>query len=107
MNQHGLANSNSLSGNTDLGSRVSIATTGGEGAERIYLMKIRLEWFMEDQRQLALKNARVLEGIFRHEMIFDEKGQQVQHNGATEYVNPGSYYRRGKAPLFNRPRGLK
>jgi len=106
LNQHGLANSQSLSGNTDLGSRVSIATTGGEGAERLYLMKIKLEWFQEDQTNLAKANARVLESIFRNEQIFDEKGQMTGTGGSTVYVNENSSFR-GNRALFNRNRRLK
>lgn len=65
----GLADPVSKSGNTDLGSRVSIvagADIGADGAEqRLYLMKIKQEWFDEDQRGLEERNeetARSLRG---------------------------------------------
>lgn len=71
LNQHGLGNTVDSSGNTDLGSRVSIGTTGPDGGERLYLMKIKLEWFHEDQLAIHQRNKSILETIFRDEFIFD------------------------------------
>lgn len=71
LNQHGPATAREASGNTDLGSRVSVGTTGPDGGERLYLMKIKLEWFHEDQLAIHHKNKSILESIFRDEFIFD------------------------------------
>ena len=110
LNQHGFANSLDDSGNTDLGSRVSIATTGGEGASRLYLMKIRLEWFQEDQLSIHNVNKRILETIFRDEFIFDpEQGQGAAPQGRRD---PNTYFHdsnqfagnAGRRALFNRGR---
>lgn len=63
LNNFGLADDASKSGNTDLGSRVSIsagADLGQDGTEqRLYLMKIRQEWWEEDQRQLEARNEQI------------------------------------------------
>lgn len=53
----------SKSGNTDMGSRVSIVATrdtGDDGKEqRLYLMKIPLEFWKQDQKALESKNEQV------------------------------------------------
>lgn len=51
INNFSLATSSEMSGNTDMGSRVSIVVGKNEdgSALRAYLMKIRNEWFAEDQ----------------------------------------------------------
>lgn len=59
LNNHGLANSYDVDGNTDMGTRVSVATgDGSEGAQnpRLYLMKIRRELWEEDERAVAEKH---------------------------------------------------
>lgn len=52
-------------GNTDLGTRVSLHGGRGENgqAERLYLMEIKREWWLEDQRVLADRNERVAHAI--------------------------------------------
>jgi hypothetical protein len=59
----GLADDVSKSGNTDMGSRISrIAgdTLGEDGREqRLYLMKIRQEWWEHDQSLLAERNEQI------------------------------------------------
>jgi hypothetical protein len=63
LNQRGVATSGDISGNTDLGSRVSVIDPSGKsptgGAARLYLMKIKSEWYEEDQKLLADRNAQV------------------------------------------------
>jgi len=51
INSFSLGTASDLSGNTDMGSRVSIVVGKNEDgtALRAYLMKIRNEWFVEDQ----------------------------------------------------------
>lgn len=63
----GLANDPRESGNTDMGSRVSViagSDTGEDGREqRLYLMKIKEEWWQEDQELLAQRNEQVAAAI--------------------------------------------
>lgn len=59
LNHGGLANSYDVDGNTDMGSRVSVATgDGSEGSQapRLYLMKIRKELWEEDEAAVADKH---------------------------------------------------
>ena len=51
VNSFSLGTASDLSGNTDMGSRVSVVVGKNEDgtALRAYLMKIRNEWFVEDQ----------------------------------------------------------
>jgi|CryBogDrversion2_7_1035282.scaffolds.fasta_scaffold12597_3 hypothetical protein len=59
----GLADDASKNGNTDMGSRVSLVAgsdTGEDGKEqRLYLMKIPLEYWEEDQQALESKNEQI------------------------------------------------
>jgi hypothetical protein len=58
----GLADDASATGNTDMGTRVSIVAGGEDGqgqAERLYLMKIKEEWWLADQEVLADRNEQV------------------------------------------------
>jgi hypothetical protein len=59
LNHGGLANSYDVDGNTDMGTRVSVATgDGSEGPQnsRLYLMKIRNEHWEEDEADVAKKH---------------------------------------------------
>lgn len=59
----GLADDASKSGNTDMGSRVSVsagAELGTDGSEqRLYLMKIKQEWWEADQAALENRNEQI------------------------------------------------
>ena len=92
----GMASDHSLSGNTDLGTRVSmvgsLAGTHG-GPERAYLMKLRQEWRDEDRKVIDDRNAAILGGIFKDEKIYTV-------DGAVREKNPLEYVR---TALFNRP----
>ena len=93
--QTGLAQDKSVSGNTDLGTRVSmIGSLAGPtgGPERAYLMKIRQEWRDEDRASVDALNARILGSIFKGETIYGENG--ARERTGLEYV---------KTALFNRP----
>ena len=62
----GFADSSDVSGSTDLGSRVSVVAgneTENNQAVRLYLMKIREAWWLEDQAALAERNDTVIEAI--------------------------------------------
>ena len=58
-----LADDASRSGSTDLGSRVSVVAGDADpekgNVERLYLMKIRQEWWEQDQQALEAKNERI------------------------------------------------
>ena len=59
----GLADSATADGNTDLGSRVSVSAGNDVGPDneqqRLYLMKIKQEWWEEDQALLAAGNEQI------------------------------------------------
>lgn len=94
--QTGLANDKSISGNTDLGTRVSmIGSLDGPlgGPERAYLMKLRQEWRDEDRKVIDDRNAAIVGSIFKDEKIYGPEGSQ-REKGSLEYV---------RTALFNRP----
>lgn len=67
LNQTNPANSADSSGNTDLGTQVSIlGNKSGENGEpeRLVLMKIREEWWREDRKILDDHNAAIIQAIF-------------------------------------------
>lgn len=90
-------NPGGLSGNTDLGSRVSIvAGTSEHGQpERLILMKIKLEFFQDDQKAIAEKNARQMSAIFEREEIAGADGT-MNERGNLVYVD------RKRTALLNR-----
>lgn len=61
-NNVSLGGDSAASGNTDMGSRVSVLS-GGDGADgqpaRLILMKIKQEWYEEDQSLIEQANERV------------------------------------------------
>lgn len=63
----GFANSSDDSGNTDMGTRVSNVAGGGMESSgqplRLYLMKIREEWWLEDQEVIARRSEMIAEKI--------------------------------------------
>ena len=62
LNGYGLANSYDVDGNTDMGSRVSVASgdgSDGTNSQRLYLMKIRAELWEEDERAVEEKHESV------------------------------------------------
>ena len=58
-----LAGDMSTSGNTDMGSRVSVLASGSVGddgkEQRLYLMKLPQEWWEEDQAKLEAQNENI------------------------------------------------
>jgi hypothetical protein len=94
----GLADDASKNGNTDMGSRVSVVAgndTGEDGKEqRLYLMKIPLEFWNEDQGALEAKNEQIAATI-------RGGGDAGGNPNGTEgrYVPEGN--RKGMANLFN------
>lgn len=92
-------------GNTDLGTNVSIVagTTEHGQPERAVLMKIVLEYFQEDQKEIAVRNAKQLESIFAGEAMAAQDGQ-INERGQLVYVDKArtSFSGSSKA-LLNRP----
>ena len=93
----GLADDASKSGNTDMGSRVSVVAgsdAGEDGREqRLYLMKIKQEWWESDQKILEDRNEQVA-AILRG-------GQDLSANphGSDNRYIPDAH-RKGVASLF-------
>jgi hypothetical protein len=96
----GLGADRSNSGNTDLGTRVSMVGSlqGPQGSmERAYLMKLRQEWRDEDRAAIDERNAQVMKAIFKDEKIAAPDGT-VREKGSLEYMRATN-----TLPLFNRP----
>lgn len=93
------------SGNTDLGSGVSIVGgTDKDGRpQRLVLMKLPIELFKEDQATKMQKNVSRLSGVFEGEKIFGEDGE-VNESGQLTYTRDVSFRSKGTfVPLMNRP----
>lgn len=94
-------------GNTDPGSRVSIVgSRAGEGymQVRATLMKLRLEWYKEDQLEKVQRQAKLLEGIFDKEQIFNRDGT-ISDAGQLTYMDGGFLGHQAQRwkPVMNRP----
>ena len=86
VNSRSFASDKSLGGNTDLGSCVSIVGNADTLAvERLVLMKLREEHWLEDKAALDAKNAQIIDGIFEGEAVGNS-----QTGGSTEL--PGHAY---------------
>jgi hypothetical protein len=77
INNVSLGGDSAVSGNTDMGSRVSIVS--GQPT-RLILMKIKQEWWDEDQAQLEARNTKVRDALMGG-MLGAEKdsGSDAQH----------------------------
>ena len=84
-------------GNTDLGDCVSIVGSPGNNVQRMVLMKLKEEWWQEDQNALRARNARVVGAIFGGEAA----GVRVDDKGNTKTLSlpEGAY-------VGNRSRGM-
>jgi len=71
INQFNVGTDSSLSGNADMGSHIKIiAGTAENGSPtHLNLMKIKEEWWQEDQRLIEKQNASILSAIFTQETI--------------------------------------
>lgn len=95
------SNSTDASGNTDLGSRVSVVGGISERGtpERLVLMKIREEWWREDRELLDSENAKVIQTIFGGQIFgVDRAGDHSQSYVKTSLAQ-------GRGALFNK--GIK
>jgi hypothetical protein len=103
INQRNPGLDTQISGNTDLGARVSIAAgIGGDGKpERLYLMKLSEEYWLEDRAKIDGRNASMMGQIFRGEKILD-KDEVSKDVKETRYVDMERT--RERRALFSRPR---
>jgi hypothetical protein len=95
-NPIGIGQSACDSGNTDLGTNVSIIAGQNAAGQpvRLNLMKLKMEYFQEDQKALERRNSMILEAIFGEEAkMFDKEGNLRDKDNLA--------YR--KTALFNRP----
>jgi len=94
LNQANSAMDTQISGNSDMGSNVSVVGgVGNDGKpERLILMKIKEEWFEEDQRAIAARNADVMKAIFKEDKVLHDP-QAIASDKEQVYV---------KRALFNR-----
>lgn len=71
VNQRGVGTDSTITGNTSLGGNVEVTYgTGPDGKPAtLYLMKIKKEWFNEDQQVLANRNLAVVQAIFKGEAV--------------------------------------
>lgn len=97
LNNTSLGGDSAISGNTDMGSRVSVVSgqeIGKDGqAVRLVLMKIKLEWWNEDQKLLEARNEQV-----RNALVGGMLGAERDTSGDSKqrYVDPA----RTKIPDF-------
>jgi hypothetical protein len=103
INQRNPGIDTQISGNTDLGSRVSIAAgTGADSKpERLYLMKLAEEYWIEDRAKIDGRNASMMGQIFRGEKILD-KDEVSASIKETRYVDMERTHE--KRALFQRRR---
>lgn len=72
LNQHGVANDSTLSGNSSLGSRVTVVSGEGQSGsapDTLVMMKIKEEWYLEDQKILEARNNQIIEAIRQRQFI--------------------------------------
>lgn len=105
LNQFGVGANPLLSGNTDLGTRVSIigSLDGPKGGpQRAYLMKLKMEYFLEDEEIKFKESTRAIGTIFQGEALYGPNAQR-QEMGDHQYID-----RSKTKALFNRgPRKAK
>lgn len=110
LNHGDVGSSSDLSGNTDLGGNVSIVHGVGTNnqPERLVLMKLPIEYFKNDQMDIALANATRIANVFDGEQLIGQDGE-INERGALVYTpSEGANVRtsgRGEfKPVFNRPK---
>lgn len=99
-NQHGVGTDRAVDGNQDLGSRIRVyAGLSSENGHPVYytLMKIKLEWFQEDQRAVVAANAKIVKSIFRDEKVIGDEKFSTEDRNQT-YVKHAE-----QKPLLQRP----
>lgn len=99
VNSRSVGTDREIGGNADLGSRVRVVAGEDERRDTVYLvlMKIKLEWYNEDQKIIERRNADILSGIFRDEQIMEEDKHLPQDR-------PLNYVDRDRTrAVYNRP----
>lgn len=98
VNQLNVGTSGQISGSSDLGSHITLYAGVDEqgNPESLVLMKIRNEWWEEDQRALAEEAAKRLGGIFRGENIINGANAVSNEDSSVRYVDQ-------ERSLFQRP----
>lgn len=88
LNNVSLGGESAVSGNTDMGSRVSVVSgqeVGKDGQPtRLILMKIKQEWYEEDQQLVEERNEHVAAAL-RGGLLGSEK--ETERDRATRYVD--------------------
>lgn len=75
LNSRAIGSASGLGGNTALGSEVSIVGSAGTG-ERLVLMKIPEQYYLEDKRSLFQEHASRMRAIFEGDVIMMPDGMQ-------------------------------
>jgi hypothetical protein len=85
-----------VSGNTDLGTNVSIIAGSNAAGQpvRLNLMKLPLQYYREDQKKVELRNGNIMEAIF------GDEAKMFDADGAITEMDSHAYR---KKALFNRP----
>ena len=88
MNTFGIADGAESDGHTDLGSRVSVIAGRGEdgGAERLYLMKLPMEYREQDVKEAAKRQESIAASL-RGDKGFSEGGMDTSHRYAGKQSN--------------------
>lgn len=81
INLNSVGNDSSLSGNSDLGTRVSVIGGAGEdgSGQRLYLMKLREAWWQEDQKVSEARNDAVVDSLRRGLAGAEKEGADAKH----------------------------
>lgn len=78
-----------------------VAGVGADGnAEHLVLMKLPLDFWTQDKREMEQRNAKVLEGIFRGEQILGAENSSSQDRNLMYVKTEQSHMMK---PLFSRP----
>jgi hypothetical protein len=98
-NPIGIGQSINESGNTDLGTNVSIIAGQNAAGQpvRLNLMKLPLEYYLEDQKLVEQRNLMVMQAIFGDEAAMFDKA------GSLKDADPLTYR---KTAIFNRPKRM-
>lgn len=88
VNQRGVGTDSQISGNADLGSHVRVVAGLGPAGEPEYhvLMKLREEWYLEDQNALQKANSQRLSAIFGEGAVAGDSQLPSGSDASNRYV---------------------
>jgi hypothetical protein len=96
INQRGLANDSTLTGSSGLGGNIEVIN--GIGAQgqltKLVLMKIPLQWYLEDQKLLENRNQQIVDAIFKQQAVLGAEKQSATDQAQT-YVKTAKILNRG------------